>query len=186
MKDRSKIGRRNKRFGSSEERRLAKKLTLATGLWFERQILSGADRRHQGDIVCNDSQMHYCEVKYRRALVNMSIRRGCQAVNKFIEQLPVNQTSLLIVVTGGGVNYRKKGMKVDWLFAKKNQVNRCTAFAGYHWLGESCHFPFHTYRPKPEWVFAVLDKALETERCAELFGINEDMVNYGIAIKNKQ
>ena len=174
MKTRSQIGKRNKRFGSQEERRISRKLTLGTGLLFERQILSGADRRHRGDIVCNDSQMHYCEVKYRRALVEVSIRRGCKMVTQFIEDLPTDkQTCLLIVVTGGAKAWRKKGSKQDWLFAKKNQVNRCEVFAGHHWLGESCHYPFHTYQPKQDWVFASLDEVLKIRGASILFGIEE-------------
>ena len=158
--------------GDAEERRLAVKLSKATGFCFERQVLSGADRRHKGDIVCNDHVSHLIEVKYRKALVEKSVSRGHSQINHFIKQLPSDKTSLLIVVTGGGVHWRKKGMKKDWLFAKKNQVNRCAAFDGHHWwLGESCHFPFHTYRTKPDWVFARLDEVLKIKGCEELFGL---------------
>lgn len=181
--NRSNIGRRNKRFGSSEERRIARKLSKATGLWFERQVLSGSDKRHRGDIVCHDGQMHYCEVKYRRNLVEKSMRRGCKMVTKFIEDLPANQTCLLIVVTGGGTkNWRKKGMKKDWIFCEREHAWRCPPI---HRLGAMVDpvdtQPFRGYQPHNSWVYANLDEALKIRGAVELLGIGEEMANYGLA-----
>ena len=170
-------GIKSKRRGSSEERRLAVKLTKATGLWFERALLSGAGGKNhpsqRGDIVCNDQWGNFIEVKYRRRLTEASVRRGCKVIDQFLADLPTDlpadTDSLLIVVTGGGVNYRKKGMKKDWLFAPISLVNQCECLKGSHWIGQTCNYPFFQYKGLDLWAFASLDDVLAIEGSKELF-----------------
>lgn len=167
---------KNKRRGDFEERRIAEKLTMQTGMNFKRQVLSGAAGRFhnnlKGDIVCCDENMKcrpLIEVKYRRNLGEKSVFRGCKMISEFIWDISSRLPSLLIVITGGGVNYRRKGYKKDWLFARKSHVNSCDALAGHHWLGESCHYPFLTYKPIESWVFTSLDEVLKIEGSKDLF-----------------
>lgn len=161
---RSKIARRNKQRGSEEERRLAKRLSKATGLRFERQVLSGADKRHRGDIVCADAESVVIECKYRRQLVEKSVRSGHSAIDEFL-----SADTILLLVTGGGVNYRRKGFKLDWILCERTHAWNCPPI---HRLGAMIDpvdtQPFRDYRDD-KWVFAKLDDVLAIEGIKNLF-----------------